>query len=208
MARGRFYVIEGADGVGSTTQARRLVEALALEGRTVQATAEPSKGPIGLMIRQMLGGDRPRTHIHRELALLFAADRLDHIAREVEPALAAGIDVVSDRYVLSSLVYQSLDLPFDWVRDLNRYAPPPDVTVLITLPVDEAWARLDARLQGGATREVFDHKTTQARVHSEYERQARKAGAVFVDGTGSIDDVAARVRAGLKAISAWPQDAR
>jgi len=205
MARGRFYVIEGADGVGSTTQARRLVEALTLAGRQVHATAEPSKGPIGAMIRQMLGGDRPRTQIHRELALLFAADRLDHIAREVEPALAAGIDVVSDRYVLSSLVYQSLDLPFDWVRDINRYAPPPDVTILISLPIDEAWARLEARLQTGATREVFDHKTTQVRIHSEYERQARKAGAVIVDGSGSIDDVALRVRGALTAINAWPR---
>jgi dTMP kinase len=204
MARGRFYVIEGADGVGSTTQARRLVEALTREGRRVLATAEPSKGPIGLMIRAMLGGDRPRTHIHRELALLFAADRLDHIAREVEPALASGVDVVSDRYVLSSLVYQSLDLPFEWVRDLNRYAPPPDVTVLISLPIDEAWARLDARLQHGATREVFDHKTTQVRIHSEYERQARKAGAVIVDGMGSVDDVAERVRDALKSAAAWP----
>jgi dTMP kinase len=205
MARGRFYVIEGADGVGSTTQARRLVEALTLAGRQVHATAEPSKGPIGVLIRQMLGGDRPRTQIHRELALLFAADRLDHIAREVEPALAAGVDVVSDRYVLSSLVYQSLDLPFDWVRDVNRYAPPPDVTILISLAVDEAWARLEARLQTGATREVFDHKTTQVRIHSEYERQARKAGAVIVDGSGSIDEVALRVRGALGAINAWPR---
>lgn len=205
MARGRFYVIEGADGVGSTTQARRLVEGLTLAGRQVHATAEPSKGPVGAMIRQMLGGDRPRTQIHRELALLFAADRLDHIAREVEPALAAGVDVVSDRYVLSSLVYQSLDLPFDWVRDVNRYAPPPDVTILISLPVDEAWSRLEARLQTGATREVFDHKTTQVRIHSEYERQARKAGAVIVDGGGGIDDVALRVRHALGAINAWPR---
>lgn len=204
MARGRFYVIEGADGVGSTTQARRLVEALRLAGRAVHVTAEPSTGPVGGLIRQMLGGDRPRTQIHRELALLFAADRLDHVAREIEPALAAGTDVVSDRYVLSSLVYQSLDLPFDWVRDLNRFAPPPDATVLISVPVDEAWGRLEARLQTGATREVFDQKTTQTRIHGEYERQARKHGAVIVDGTGDIDVVAARVRAGLVAVNAWP----
>ena len=205
MARGRFYAIEGADGVGSTTQVNRLVDHLRLAGRTVLMTAEPSKGPIGLMIRQLLGGDRPRTQIHRELALLFAADRLDHMAREVEPALAAGSDVVSDRYIMSSLVYQSLDLPFDWVRDLNRFAPPADSTILISLPADEAWARLDARLQTGATREVFDQKTTQSRIHSEYERQAKRQNAVIVDGRGSPDAVSARVKEALIATNAWPR---
>jgi dTMP kinase len=205
MARGRFYAIEGADGVGSTTQVNRLVDHLRLAGRTVLMTAEPSKGPIGLMIRQLLGGDRPRTQIHRELALLFAADRLDHMAREVEPALAAGSDVVSDRYIMSSLVYQSLDLPFDWVRDLNRFAPPADSTILISLPADEAWARLDARLQTGATREVFDQKTTQSRIHSEYERQAKRQNAVIVDGRGSPEAVSARVKEALIATNAWPR---
>lgn len=205
MARGRFYAIEGADGVGSTTQAHRLVDHLRLAGRTVLMTAEPSKGPIGLVIRQLLGGDRPRTQIHRELALLFAADRLDHMAREVEPALAAGSDVVSDRYIMSSLVYQSLDLPFDWVRDLNRFAPPADSTILISLPADEAWARLDARLQTGATREVFDQKTTQSRIHSEYERQAKRQNAVIVDGRGSPEAVSARVKEALIATNAWPR---
>ena len=205
MARGRFYAIEGADGVGSTTQVNRLVDHLRLAGRTGLMTAEPSKGPIGLMIRQLLGGDRPRTQIHRELALLFAADRLDHMAREVEPALAAGSDVVSDRYIMSSLVYQSLDLPFDWVRDLNRFAPPADSTILISLPADEAWARLDARLQTGATREVFDQKTTQSRIHSEYERQAKRQNAVIVDGRGSPEAVSARVKEALIATNAWPR---
>ncbi|HEY1099767.1 MAG TPA: dTMP kinase [Myxococcota bacterium] len=205
MARGRFIVVEGADGVGSTTQVQRLVEGLQLAGRTVHQTAEPSKGPIGLLIRQMLGGERPRTQIHKELALLFAADRLDHIAREIEPQLAAGVDVVSDRYTLSSLVYQSLDLPFDWVRDLNRFAVPADVTVLISLPLELAWQRLEARLQSGAVKEVFDVKTTQTRIHAEYERQARKQNAVIINGDGSVDDVANRVQQALTAIGVWPK---
>jgi dTMP kinase len=204
MARGRFYVVEGADGVGSTPQCNQLVEGLRAVGREVHVTAEPSRGPIGLLIRQLLGGDRPRTAIHRELALLFAADRLDHVAREIEPRLQQGIDVVSDRYVLSSLVYQSLDLPLEWVRDLNRYAPPADATVLITLPLDVAWARLQARIDQGAPREVFDVKHTQARIHAEYERQARKFTSVVVDGHGSVEEVAGRVRTALAALGLWP----
>ena len=204
MARGRFIVVEGADGVGSTTQLNLLVEGLRLAGRTVHQTAEPSKGPIGQLIRQVLSGERPRTQIHKELALLFAADRLDHIGREVEPQLAAGVDVVSDRYPLSSLVYQSLDLPFDWVRELNRYAPPADVTVLISLPLEIAWQRLEARLKDGEVREVFDIKTTQTRIHAEYERQTKKSSAVVVNGEGTPAEVAARVKQALQAIHAWP----
>ncbi len=204
MARGRFIVVEGADGVGSTTQLNLLVEGLRLAGRTVHQTAEPSKGPIGQLIRQVLSGERPRTQIHKELALLFAADRLDHIGREVEPQLAAGVDVVSDRYTLSSLVYQSLDLPFDWVRELNRYAPPADVTVLISLPLEIAWQRLEARLKDGEVREVFDIKTTQTRIHAEYERQTKKSSAVVVNGEGTPAEVAARVKQALQAIHAWP----
>ena len=106
---------------------------------------------------------------------------------------------------MSSLVYQSLDLPFDWVRDLNRFAPPADSTILISLPADEAWARLDARLQTGATREVFDQKTTQSRIHSEYERQAKRQNAVIVDGRGSPEAVSARVKEALIATNAWPR---
>ncbi len=205
MARGKFIVVEGADGVGSTTQAQRLVEGLRLAGRSVHQTSEPSSGPVGVLIRQLLGGERPRTQIHRELALLFAADRLDHIAREVEPRLAAGIDVVSDRYTMSSLVYQSLDLPFDWVRELNRHAPPADVTVLVSLPLEKAWQRLEARLQTGGVREVFDVKTTQTRIHAEYERQAKNTSTVVINGDGSIDEVAGRVKDALQATGTWPR---
>lgn len=211
MSRGRFYVVEGADGVGSTTQCHKLVERLTRAKRTVHVTAEPSKGPIGLLIRQMLGAPaqgegRPQKAIAKELALLFAADRLDHVAREIEPRLVEGIDVVSDRYVLSSLVYQSLDLPPEWVRDLNKFAPAADATVLISLPLDEAWARLEKRIAEGAPREVFDVRTTQSRIHAEYGRLARRlSGAIVVDGSGAVDEVADRVEEALRATNAWPR---
>ncbi len=206
MSRGRFYVVEGADGVGSSTQCVKLVERLTRSKRTVHLTAEPSSGPIGKVIRLLLGGDRSRQAIHRELALLFAADRLDHVAREIEPRLHEGIDVVSDRYVLSSLVYQSLDLPIEWVRELNKHAPPADATVLISLPLDDAWTRLEQRIAEGTPREVFDVRTTQSRIHAEYGRLARRMnGAIVVDGVGSPDVVAARVEDALRATNCWPR---
>ena len=70
-----------------------------------------------------------------QMALAFALDRLDHVQREIEPAMAEGKIVLSDRYVISSLVYQSLELPIDWVRSLNQHAPEPDLTLLVDLDV-------------------------------------------------------------------------
>ncbi len=194
--RGRFIVLEGADGTGTTTQARALADHLIAKGRTVHVTAEPSRGPIGALIRQMLGGERPREAIHRELALLFAADRLDHLAREIEPKLVAGVDVISDRYVLSSLVYQSLDLPLPWIESLNQHAPPAEVTVLLTLPVDVALARVLGRAGQG---EVFDAREVQARVHARYLELAQRAHARVVDGDGAIAEVSARLCAAVDA---------
>src|SRR5579864_7294663 len=108
--RGLFIVLEGLDGAGTTTQLVRLAERLRRAGERVVATAEPTDGPIGALIRQALR----RRLVHRDgraltdesLALLFAADRVDHVAGEIEPALARGQHVLCDRYVLSSLAYQ------------------------------------------------------------------------------------------------------
>lgn len=197
--RGRFYVLEGADGVGTTTQRAALARKLEEHGRRVHPTAEPSAGPVGRLIREIL---RTRAHdegTRRELALLFAADRLDHHAREIAPQLAAGVDVVSDRYVLSSLVYQSLDLPLSWVEELNRYAPPPDATVLVTLPVDVALGRLETR----PGRDLFETRAIQERVHARYAELAPVVGAIAVDGTGTVDEVTDRIVEALRRAGRW-----
>lgn len=188
--RGRFIVLEGADGVGTTTQRGRLAAALALRGRRVHETAEPSTGAVGRLIRDVL---RTRAHdeaTRRELALLFAADRLEHVHTEIEPRLAAGTDVISDRYLLSSYVYQSLDLPLAWVKELNQHAPPADLTFLVTLPLDDALDRLGKR--GGAA-DLFETRSLQERVHRLYAELAPLVNARIVDGRGSVDDVARRI---------------
>jgi len=109
-------------------------------------TAEPSRGKIGALARELLKSSNranPDT-----LALLFAADRIEHYDNEIRPSLQAGIDVVSDRYLLSSYVYQSLDVPLEWVKSLNAAAVPADMTILISLPFDIAWARIQRRIKG------------------------------------------------------------
>ena len=198
--RGRFIAIEGADGVGTTTQARALVARLRRVG-AAHRTAEPSRGPIGKLARKLLRGPPGSDALYEQLALLFAADRLDHVAREIEPRLAVGTHVVTDRYLLSSLVYQGLHAPLAWIESLNAHAPAPDVTVVLTVPLKEAQRRLVAR---GSNPEIFDAASTQKRVHRAYGRLAKAQGALIVDGRGENDLVTDRIVEALRAADVWP----
>lgn len=195
-SRGHFIVIEGADGTGTTTQVRALCERLVAEGYQVHSTAEPSGDDIGKLTRAMLRARTMDEAAWRSLALLFAADRLEHLAREVEPKLRAGVHVVCDRYTLSSLVYQGLHVPETWVRELNRYAPPPDHLLVLTLKVEEALRRV-AQRRGQA--EVYDDETTQRDVHARYERLAREQGAVNIDAAPSPAEVTEHIWAAMRA---------
>lgn len=104
---GALIVIEGIDGAGTTTQTDLLVAWLTRIGIPSIATREPSDGPIGVVARKHLGRHLDLASPEAE-ALAFAADRMDHVASEIVPALARGTTVVADRYYLSSLAYQSL----------------------------------------------------------------------------------------------------
>ncbi len=203
--RGRFVVIEGLDGAGTTTQARRLGERLQAEGRAVHVTAEPSGGPVGVLVRQVLqrrvnGGLGDGFDPHA-LALLFAADRLDHVAAEVAPRLAEGVDVISDRYALSSLAYQGLttgDLP--WVEAINREALAPDLTIFLRVRPGLALGR---RRAAGTAPELYEVAAFQRRVARAYERALEavsRAGqrCEVLDGEAPVEVVAEAV-AGLVA---------
>lgn len=170
LPRGRFIAIEGIDGSGTTSQTRALGQWLGQRGHAVLETREPSRGAIGTLIRQRLSVAAAPLE-PAALALLFAADRLDHIASEVEPALAAGSVVLSDRYVLSSLAYQALDCDAAWVREINARAPRPDLTLLIAVPVEVAFARVQRRMvDEGGVEERFDALALQRRIAGHYEQ--------------------------------------
>lgn len=205
LSLGRLIVLEGLDGCGSTTQTRRLTSALQARGRAALPTFEPSNGPIGALIRSVLerrllltGGTEPWSGRWSTLALLFSADRLDHLDRVVLPALRAGSSVVSDRYDLSSLAYQSVtaadqDDVLPWIRQLNRYAVRPDLTVVLDLPLEQAAARRRAR---GGTEELFDADSIQAKLAVAYARSEELVPGdrvVHLSGEGSIDQVTERV---------------
>lgn len=197
--RGRFLVLEGLDGAGTTTQAALLAERLRRAGRRVHVTAEPSSGPVGVLVRQILrgrigggaGGRGPFSGA--ALALLFAADRLDHLDTEVLPKLEAGIDVVCDRFTPSSLAYQGVALgDMSWVEALNREAAQADAVVFLRVRPEVALRRRHA---ASMDREIFEVDAFQRRVARTYEeaiRRLRRAGAAVVelDGEAPVEAVA------------------
>lgn len=199
-----FIVLEGIDGAGTTTQAKLLAEWFAAEGRAAHLTYEPSSGRIGRLIREYLSGavdaPDPDRHFH-QLALLFAADRMDHLAREVAPRLAEGVHVISDRYVLSSLVYQSLHCDPQWVRAINAFAPAPDLTFLLDLPAELAMERI-ARRSLFTPAEIYETRDQQERLRKLYLQTAADLFTdqtiITIDGSPPVPDVHARIIAQLK----------
>ncbi|MFO7561225.1 MAG: dTMP kinase [Enhygromyxa sp.] len=190
-----FLVLEGIDGSGTTTQRARVAERLRARGHRVHETREPSDGRIGKLTRELLAvvPGEPRTVDAAGLALLFAADRLEHLAREIEPALARGELVLCDRYVISSWVYQSLDCDPAWVRTINQRARWPDLTFVFDLSAELALARVAARREAtGEAIERFDVPETQRRLAAGYAATLEHpglAGMVRVDASASIEAV-------------------
>jgi dTMP kinase len=184
----KFVAVEGIDGAGTTSQIEALRQRLVRQGYRIHVTAEPSAGAVGRLIREQLARveapPAPAT-----LALLFAADRLDHLQSDIEPALARGEHVLSDRYVLSSLVYQGLNNPLPWVRTINQAARPPDLTVLFQIDPNLAAARRRGR---GGAEEIYDLGDIQQRLAARYEELAEglpEHGIVRLDATPGFDQV-------------------
>jgi len=164
----RLIVLEGLDGAGTTTQARRLVRHLGDRGLAAHLTREPSDGPIGRLIREMLTGNHaiPEQPIGQStFGLLFAADRLDHLQREVEPQLAAGITVISDRWYHSSLAYQGTGADRDWIATINARARRPDLTIFLQVSPEVAARR---RVAAGRVQELFEDLQMQQDVETGY----------------------------------------
>ena len=191
---GALIVIEGIDGSGSTTQSEMLLQWLQRIGIPAMATSEPSHGPVGRVVRRHLGRQVELGGPEAE-ALAFAADRMDHVVSEIVPALARGVSVVADRYYLSSLAYQALECDLEWLRQVNRFATRPDLTVVLSVPVDVGVARFSGR----ATRERFEEDRAQlARIVERYEAAiaSLRAGGEdvrIVDGTRSAAEVHAEI---------------
>ena len=175
MKQAVFITFEGIDGAGTTTQSELLSHWFRIQGTPFHLTREPSEGRAGKLIREYLSGsvDAPDIDLYyHSLALLFAADRLDHVAREICPCLERGLAVISDRYLLSSLVYQSLHCDQKWVKTINEQALKPDLTLLLDLPAETAMERL-ARRNLFSSNEIYETLDQQQRIRELYLKSAR-----------------------------------
>ncbi len=149
---GIFIVMEGIDGAGKSTQAKLLAKWFEKKGYATVLTKEPTDTAFGKLIRRLVltGGregiiDGARIS-HEAEALLFAADRAEHVHKLINPSLKADKVVISDRYFYSSLAYQwARGLDLDWLVDLNRFAVRPDLAILLDLPVKESMKRINGR---------------------------------------------------------------
>ena len=200
--RGRWVALEGGEGSGKSTQARLLAEAIG-----ALLTREPGGTALGAHLRGLLLDPAGASIDARAEALLLAADRAQHVAEIVCPALDSGRDVVSDRSAFSFLAYQGhgRGLPLDDLRRISDWAAAgvwPDIVILIDVRAEETAARLRAsgrepdRLESAGA--AFHDRVR----HGFAELAAAEPGRwIVVDGNGSVDRVASRVRAGWAAFT-------
>jgi len=181
--KGSFVCIEGLDGCGKTTQAKLLAGRLEETYRAFY-TAEPSDGKIGSFIRQYcLNAQRRLSSIVE--ALLFAADRFEHVENVVLPGINEGRLVISDRYVYSSLAYQgAAGLDLSWIEKINEHAIRPDLAVFIDVSPEAVVERLKHR------RSVMENLETQRTVRQVYLSFVKEGGLVMIDGNASKQKVA------------------
>ncbi|MFL6857824.1 MAG: dTMP kinase [Allosphingosinicella sp.] len=205
MGRGRFISLEGGEGAGKSTQARRLAASLRARGLEVVETREPGGSEGAEMIRRLLlEGPEERWTPEAE-ALLFAAARADHVARTVRPAVERGAWVLSDRFLDSSLAYQggALGLGIKAVRALHGFGSGgylPDRTLLLDLPPERVAERLRVRDAAGADRIGGRDAAFHAKVAEAFDALAAAEPGRFrrIDASGTADAVAERVLAAIE----------
>jgi dTMP kinase len=190
-----FIVLEGGEGSGKSTQAERLGQWLRAEGREVVSTFEPGDTRVGAQIRDVLLHSDSALDPRAEL-LLMLADRAQHVTEVVRPALARGAVVVSDRFAPSTIAYQGAgrDLGVEDVERLSAQAAgglEPDLVVVLDVPD----AVGDARVAFARDRLERAGADFHARVRAAYRDLAASRQWVIVDGTGTPEEVEARVQA-------------
>jgi dTMP kinase len=175
--KGVFICIEGLDGSGKTTHAHRIVRNLQKNGFDAVYTTEPSTGDLGKFIRSsaVLEGKKRVPRVVE--ALLFALDRIEHLEKDVKPALEAGKIVISDRCVYSSLAYQgAAGLDLTWIEEINRMALPADLAIYIDVPPEVVVKRIRRK------KSVMETLDTQRKVQEVYKKYVTNGQLVAVDG--------------------------
>jgi len=186
-SKGFFVCVEGLDASGKTTQAKLLTTNLRRRGFDAVCTTEPSGGGVGRLIRSFVLNREDRAPIELE-ALLFAADRIDHVESEVKPLLKQNKIVVCDRYVYSSLAYQgAAGLDLEWIECVNRFALRPDLTILLDVPTDVVLGRLKRK------KTVMENKLNLDKVRQVYLKLEKDGRLTLLDGNKPRGEVAEAV---------------
>lgn len=200
-ARGRFITFEGIDGAGKSTHIGYVTSLLKGAGKTVVSTREPGGTPLGEKLRDLVLHEK--MDLETEALLMFASRR-EHVAQVIEPALARGDWVLSDRFTDASFAYQGGGRGLDRARldALEQWVHPhlqPHLTLLFDVPLEVARARLSA----SRTLDKFEMEQADffARVRTEYLRRAAASNGriVVIDSTVPVDDVRASLKAALEA---------
>ncbi len=208
---GRLIAFEGGEGAGKSSQIALLARTIRGLGRTVVVSHEPGATPLGRQIRGLVldsdGQISPRAE-----ALLFAADRAQHVATVIRPALERGEVVITDRFVDSSLAYQGAGrtLALDDVKRLSRWATEelvPDLTVLLDVPADVGLARVRRRQAGTGAGSGLDRVEREAlefhdRVRAGFRSLAESEPSryLMLDATGTVDELAGAISAQVQAM--------
>jgi dTMP kinase len=196
--KGSFIVFEGIDGSGKSTQIKRLADKLNIKNKDVYQTFEPSDGSVGSMVRQMLKGQLDVDQ--RTIALLFAADRTDHLVNKKNGILNKvqnGQTVLCDRYYFSSYAYHSQYVDMDWVIEINSINADilkPDFHIFIDVDPEHCFKRLESRQDDFELYEKIDVlKKVRELYFKIFDKLAESEHVVIINGNGDEDIVEKRI---------------
>ena len=189
MSRGTLIVLEGIDGTGKSTQAKRLAEWFASLGREVVLSREPTAGPWGTKVRESAATGRlsPEDELQ-----YFLNDRRQHVEALIAPSLAAGKVVILDRYYFSTMAYQGargFD-PAEIRRKNEDFAPVPDLLLVLDLDVDTSLQRIGAR---GDTANEFEKRENLEHCREIFLSLQGEPFVRVIDSSGTLDEVARRI---------------
>ncbi len=189
MEEGKFVVFEGLDKSGKETQARLLVDHLKSKGLRAVYTEEPNPhNMMGRMIRDWLNR-KYEIQSGEAVALLYTADRQEHLKTFILPNLKEGISVVSDRYFYSTIAYQSVLYGVDgkWIRDVNRFARKPDLVIFLDVSPEESVRRTRAN-------DRHENLDFQKRVREAYMDLAEREGFEIIDGNRGKEEISNEIK--------------
>lgn len=195
IKRGKFVVIEGLDGCGSSTQVKLLTDYLRVRGIRTFSTKEPTDNVIGGLIRGALTG----VYLLPEatMQMLFSADRGHHVKRFIEPVLQSGGWVVCDRYMWSTIAFGGVTLDKEWLLSLQKYFPVPDITFLLEVPPKFCLERIE---KDRYDIELYEKLEKLKNVWKNYEWLAARFSDKFfvINGNKSENEVLAEIAGKLE----------